>query len=172
MKRTRAMNTQSLDMLGRPISLVPVEPVMRIFEMIVTHHSVPVDLGHDGRCGNGQTPRVTAGNPFMGYVQRQAVRAVDEEKVREESKVLHRQDHGPKGGLEDIDPVDFGGFYTACSHIQGAFEDLPAAAFAPGSIEFFRIPDPGQYGIFGQNDCSGHYRAGQRTPPDFVDPGH
>ena len=86
--------------------------------------------------------------------------------------------HGQQGGLQDVDPLDFG-------HRGGADADLDAAGgaggeqggegeLALGGGKFLRIVKQGAEGggdAAGQHHGGGEHRAGERAAPDFVDAG-
>ena len=111
------------------------------------------------------------GMPFWGMGRGSLVGAVDQEKVGRVSKIFYGLDHGFEGGLQDVDPVDFGRFDPADPHGRRHRQDFLAdSSFPLGGGEKLGVPDSRELDMARQNHRSSHNRPGQRAAAHLVDP--
>ena len=121
-----------LVMLPGGIALVLLQTVAGVLLRQAQHHPVPADLGQDGGRRNGSA----AGIPFddgPGLQPQAGVAvAIHQRKLRLGGKHLHRPAHGQKGGLQDVEPVDF-----LRAGVGDAIAESPAGDFCKESLAFF-----------------------------------
>src|SRR5580765_150140 len=82
MKRSGAEAEQRAAVLLRAVALVPGEPVFGVEAVEILHHLVPVDLGENRGCRDGEAAAISVDQAPLGQVQPGKPHSVDEEDIR------------------------------------------------------------------------------------------
>lgn len=168
-----------LEMLGRRIALMLAKSIAGMQTIVLVHQTVAGHFGQNARRGNREAQPITLDDCRLGTRQARHAEAVHQGMFGRFRESLQGHGHRPVGRPQDVGAVDFSGLElrkakdNSVVRVQRGKELLPPtrskALRIVKPVESRRQPGSNQGDR--QDDGSRHHGAGQRTAPDFVDPG-
>ena len=131
MDRRGTVGFKGSEMSGCRVAHVAIEAVLRIDGMQRQHARISHGLGEDGGGGNGGNLAIALDHGFDGYRQFRTAVAIDHRLLRRQAQSSDRTLHGEKGGMQDIELIDFldAGFSNCPG--QCLFADFSGQHLAP-----------------------------------------
>lgn len=163
----RCGNGAAVSSGGVALVLVPAVVGKKLVQL--QHVSVAGGLGEYGSSCDGGIFAVAFDDAVMGQggVRTEAI-AIDEEQLGAWRELVDGAVHSQKGGLQDVDAVDFGRIYLRDSPADSVgFYELASCKSLLLS-ELFGIIEQGYVQVFGPDDSGSKDRAGEAASAGFV----
>ncbi len=163
-------------MLRGGVALVTCESVLRIYRIHLIHILISRVLRQDRRGADRRLRGIPADDRARAQGQPKALEprqtvAVDEQPLRAQAHGQHRAAHREKGGVQDVERVDFGRVRPADAEAKSAPAYRRAQARPGLGTQHLRIRDAGDGAARTQNHRRGHHRPRQRSAPRLIDAG-
>ena len=165
------MLAQSLQMVGRSITFVAGETVLRIDRVPFFHAGVAMSLGEDGSSGNGNAARVPFDERLL-LDQNIELHGVDQQIIRLDRELFQSGGHGLAAGLIDIPSVDALRIDFRDGPGDGMFANALGKFGAALCGKFFRIVEADNAPLGIENHRGRDDRAEKRAAAGLIETGN
>lgn len=170
MQRRGTVLSQGFEMVGRGVTLVTSEAILRIDGVPLFHASVAMGFGEYGSSGDGNAACVALDEGLL-LNKNVELHSVDKQVIRLDRELLQRGGHRLTAGLINVPSVDALGIDFRDGPRESMLADARSKLTAPLGSEFFRVVQTDNAALGIKNDRGGDNGTKERAAAGFIETG-